>query len=306
MKTSNLTLHVKDIENRIFTIRDRQVMLDSHLAEMYNIETKVFNQAVKRNIERFPESFRFQLTEKEWSSLRSQIVTLENEFLRSQNATLEDGRGKHRKYLPYVFTENGVAMLASVLKSETAIKTSIAIINAFVDMRRFIFKNAALFQRLEQIEIKQLKTDEKIELVFKALESKKIPPDKGIFFDGQVFDAWVFISDLVKNAKSSLILIDNYVDETVLSLFAKKKKTVSLSIYTKNISRALQEDAKKFNQQYGGLTLHAFDASHDRFLLIDETEVYHIGASLKDLGKKWFAFSKMDKESIVIFKKLGI
>ncbi|MDZ4204098.1 MAG: ORF6N domain-containing protein [Bacteroidales bacterium] len=294
MNKNNILIPVRDIENRIFTIRGLQVMLDSHLAEMYNIETKVFNQSVKRNIERFPENFRFQLTENEWESLRS------------QNATLEKGRGKHRKYIPYVFTENGVAMLASVLKSETAIKVSIAIITAFVEMRKFILEKAGLFQRLDRVELKQIETDQKFEQVFKALESKKIHPDKGIFFDGQVFDAWVFISELTRKATKNITMIDNYIDETVLSLFAKKQKGVSVDIYTKNISRTLHEDAKKFNAQYGGLSLHAFNAAHDRFLLIDKTEVYHIGASLKDLGKKWFAFSKMEKDSLVIFEKLGI
>ncbi|NLN96180.1 MAG: ORF6N domain-containing protein [Bacteroidales bacterium] len=282
----------QNIEKRIFTIRDTQVVLDKDLATFYEVKPIRLREQMKRNANRFPDDFVFQLT-------RSEV-----ESLVSQNAipSIQSLGG----YMPYAFTEQGVAAVSAVLKSEKAAEVSIMIMRAFVAMRKFIVQHGRLFERLDRIEIKQLDTDQKIEGIFKALESKKTQPDKGIFFDGQVFDAWVFISDLVKNAKSSLILIDNYVDETILSLFAKKKKTVSLSIYTKNISRALQEDAKKFNQQYGGLTLHAFDASHDRFLLIDETEVYHIGASLKDLGKKWFAFSKMDKESIVIFKKLGI
>lgn len=286
------TLTQQNIEKKIFTIRDTQVVLDKDLAAFYEVKPIRLREQMKRNANRFPDDFVFQLT-------RSEV-----EILVSQNAipSIQSLGG----YMPYAFTEQGVAAISAVLKSEKAAKVSIMIMRAFVAMRKFIVQHGLLFERLDRIEIKQLDTDQKIERIFKALESKKTPPDKGIFFDGQVFDAWVFVSDLVKNAKSSLILIDNYVDETVLSLFAKKKKIVSLSIYTKNISRALQEDGKKFNQQYGGLTLHAFDASHDRFLLIDETEVYHIGASLKDLGKKWFAFSKMDKESIVIFKKLGI
>lgn len=306
MNKTSILIPVKNIENLIFTIRGLQVMLDSHLADMYNIETKVFNQSVKRNLDRFPENFRFQLTDNEWESLRSQIVTLENPSLRSQTAALEKGRGKHRKYLPYVFTENGVAMLASVLRSETAIKVSIAIITAFVEMRKFIGENAGLFQRLERVEFKQLEADHKFEKIFKALDSRSAQPDKGIFFNGQVFDAWVFISDLVKTAQNSLVLIDNYVDETVLSLFAKKKKNVTVAVYTKAISRSLQEDARKFNIQFGGLTLHPFDAAHDRFLILDKIKVYHIGASLKDLGKKWFAFSRIDKDSLIIFEKLGI
>jgi hypothetical protein len=234
----------------------------------------------------------FQLNEEESNSLRSQIVTL------------NEGRGQHRKYSPYVFTEQGVSMLSAVLNSETAIQVSIQIIQAFVNMRKFIFNNASVFQRLDSLELKQIKSNEKIEQIFKALDSGQVKPDKGIFFDGQIFDAWVFISDLMKSAKSNIVLIDNYVDETVLSLFAKKKKGVRISIYTKSISRVLEEDAKKFNHQFGELSLSVFHASHDRFLIIDEVEVYHIGASLKDLGKKWFAFSKMEKNSLIIIKKL--
>ena len=197
-------------------------------------------------------------------------------------------------------------MLSAVLKTETAVRTSVMIMDAFVKMRHFLLENAELLKRISAIEKKQIATDEKVQGLLNAMENKELKPKQGIFFNGQVFDAWQFISGLVKKAKTNLTLIDNYVDESVLSLFAKKKKGVSVDIYTKNISRALSEDAKKFNAQYGELTLHKFNASHDRFLLIDKTDVYHIGASLKDLGKKWFAFSKMDKDSLVIFKKLGI
>ena len=281
------------IENKIFNIKDTPVMIDRDLAELYQVETRVLIQAVKRNRSRFPGDFIFQLNKSEFSSWKSQNVM--------SNA---DKMGLRRP--PYAFTEQGVAMLSAVLRSEVAVQVSIQIMQAFVKMRKFLMNNASVFQRLDNLELKQLKTDEKLEQIFKALESKHLKPDKGIFFNGQVFDAWVFISDLVKSAKNSLIIIDNYVDETVLALFAKKKKDVSVSIYTKTISRALQEDAKKFNTQFGQLSLHTFDASHDRFLLIDGSEVYHIGASLKDLGKKWFAFSKMEKDSLVIFEKLGI
>ena len=297
----------QNILNLIFTIRGKQVMIDEDLADLYGIETKYLNRAVKRNPERFPESFMFQLTKEEYEDLRFQNGTLKpDSSLRFQNGTLKTGRGQHRKYLPYAFSEQGVAMLSAVLKTETAVNTSVMIMDAFVKMRHFLLENAELLKRISAIEKKQISTDAKVQSLFKAMEKKELKPKQGIFFNGQVFDAWVFISDLVKNAKQSLLLIDNYVDETVLSLFAKKKKGVTVDIYTKNISRALQEDAKKFNVQYGGLALHKFDSSHDRFLLIDKTEVYHIGASLKDLGKKWFAFSKMDKDSLVIFKKLGV
>ena len=296
----------QNILNLIFTIRGKQVMIDEDLADLYGIETKFLNRAVKRNLERFPESFMFQLTKEEYENLRFQIGTLKpDSSLRFQNGTLKTGRGQHRKYLPYAFTEQGVAMLSAVLKTETAVRTSIMIMDAFVKMRHFMLENAELLKRISAIEKKQILTDDKVQALFQAMEKKELNPKQGIFFNGQVFDAWIFISDLVKSAKQSLLLIDNYVDETVLSLFAKKKQGVNVDIYTKNISRALNEDAKKFNAQYGGLTLHKFDGSHDRFLLIDKTDVYHIGASLKDLGKKWFAFSKMEKDSLVIFKKLG-
>jgi phage regulator Rha-like protein len=289
---SETALTQQMIESRIIIMRNLPVMIDRDLAEFYGVETKRLNEQVKRNIERFPDTFRFQLTEAERNELVANCDRLINL--------------KHSSTMPYAFTEQGVAMLSAVLRSDTAVRVSIRIIQAFVEMRKFLMQNAQIFQRLDRMELKQLETDKKFEQIFLALETKQAQPDKGIFFDGQVFDAWVFISDLVKKAKSSLILIDNYVDETVLSLFAKKKKGVSLSIYTKNFSRELQEDAKKFNAQYGGLSLHNFDASHDRFLLIDKSEIYHIGASLKDLGKKWFAFSKMEKDSLVIFEKLGI
>lgn len=291
-KGSELEISQPLIESRIFIIRGIPVMIDRDLAEFYGVETKRLNEQVKRNIERFPDSFRFQLSVEEKSELVANCDRLANL--------------KHSSVLPYAFTEQGVAMLSAVLNSKTAIKVSIRIIQAFVEMRKFLTINQQLFQRLDRIELKQLETDKRIEQIFQALESRDNLSDKGIFFDGQIFDAWVFISDLIKKAKNSLILIDNYVDETVISLFTKKQKGVSVRIYTKNISKVLQEDAKRFNAQYGGLSIYTFDASHDRFLIIDETEVYHIGASLKDLGKKWFAFSKMDKDSLTIIKKLSL
>ena len=291
-KGNGIALTRQVIERKIFTIRAVQVVLDKDLAAFYGVKPIRLREQVKRNANRFPEDFVFQLTENEVDTLVSQNAIPSKQSLGG--------------YLPYVFTEQGVAAVSAVLKSDKAAEVSIMIMRAFVAMRKFIMHNAQLFQRLDRIELKQLDTDRKINEIFKAMETKQALPDKGIFFEGQVFDAWVFISDLVKSSKSSLILIDNYVDETTLSLFAKKGKNVSVSIYTANISRALQEDAKKFNAQYGGLSLHSFNASHDRFLVIDKIEIYHIGASLKDLGKKWFAFSRMEKDSLVISQKLGI
>ncbi|RMG76647.1 MAG: ORF6N domain-containing protein [Bacteroidetes bacterium] len=285
-------IEIKNIEQKIYTIRGIQIMLDRDLAEFYQTETRTLKQAVKRNIDRFPSDFMFELTDNDMDFLVSQSVIPSKKYF---------GGAK-----PYAFTEQGVSMLSAVIRSPVAVEVSLKIIRAFVEMRKFISANAMLFQRIENLEIKQLATDNKLDNILKALQKKQLLPRQGIFFNGQVFDAWLFVSDLVKSAKSNLILIDNYVDETVLSLFVKKKKEVSVDIYTKNISRALHEDAKKFNAQYGGLTLHKFDVSHDRFLLIDKTETYHIGASLKDLGKKWFAFSKMEKDSLIILKKLGL
>ena len=294
-----------DIENRIFTVRGLQVMLDSHIAELYGVTTSRLNEQVQRNLNRFPSEFMFRLTDAEFESLRSQIATLNELSLRSQNATLKNKRGLHRKYLPFVFTEQGVAMLSAVLRSDMAVKVSIQVIHAFVEMRKFIADKALVFQRLDKVEHKQIETDEKFEKVFKALESRENMPDKGIFFDGQVFDAYAFIAGIVRKAKSSIILIDNYIDDTVLTLFSKRKKGVSLTIYTKEINKQLDLDVKKHNAQYDPITLKVLKQTHDRFLIIDESELYHIGASLKDLGKKWFAFSKMDKETIKFLEKLS-
>jgi len=280
----------KEIENRIFTLRSVQVMIDKDLAEMYNVETKVLNQAVKRNLERFPELFRFQLTESE----KNELVTNCDRF---KNL-------KHASTLPYAFTEQGVAMLSAVLRSDTAVRVSIQIINAFVEMRKLLMTNETLFHRIDKMELKQIESDQKFEQIFKALENKAKQPNTGIFFDGQVFDAWVFIAGLIRKARKSIILVDNYVDETVLTLFAKRKKGVQLTIFTKEINKELELDIKKHNAQYDAVTVKILKQSHDRFLIIDETELYHIGASLKDLGKKWFAFSKMDAEAINLLEKL--
>jgi hypothetical protein len=287
------------IKNKIYTIRTLQVMLDRDLAELYGVETRVLNQAVKRNIERFPEEFMFQITEEEYQNLRSQFVT--SSWI-SQNVTSKQYGG--RRYLPFVFTEQGVSMLSAVLKSEIAVSISIKIIKSFVEMRRFISNNALIFQRLDILEQKQSKTDEKVEAILSAIEDKSIKPKQGIFYDGQVYDAYLFVSDLIKSAKESIILIDNYIDETVLTLLSKRDANVKATIYTKTITKQLELDLLKYNAQYPKIELKKFDSSHDRFLLIDANEVYHIGASLKDLGKKWFAFSKFDKSALTILEKL--
>ena len=298
---NEVTASIDDsIKTRIYTIRGLQVMLDRDLAELYGVETRVLNQAVKRNIERFPEEFMFQLTEEEQQNLRSQNVT--SSWI-SQNVTSKQYGG--RRYLPFVFTEQGVSMLSAVLKSEIAISISIKIIKSFVEMRKFISNNALIFQRLDSLEQKQFKTDEKIEAILSAIEDKSIKPKQGIFYDGQVYDAYVFVSDLIKSANDSIVLIDNYIDDTVFTLLSKRDAKVKATIYTKNITKQLELDIQKHNAQYPKIELKKFDFSHDRFLPIDSKEVYHIGASLKDLGKKWFAFSKFDMGALGILERLN-
>jgi hypothetical protein len=310
---NELTLAINDsIKNKIYTIRGMQVMLDSDLAELYDVETKNLNRAVNRNSDRFPLNFMFQLSEDEYQNLRCQFGTSSgDESLRSQiatsslvlqNATPNQHGG--RRYLPYVFTEQGVAMLSAVLRSQSAVQMSIHIINAFVEMRRFISNNALIFQRLDSLEQKQSKTDEKVEAILNAIEDKSIKPKQGIFYDGQVYDAYLFVSDFIKNAKK-YHLIETTSTTTVLTLLSKREAKVKATIYTKNITKQLELDLQKYNVQYPAIELKKFDASHDRFLLIDEKEVYHIGASLKDLGKKWFAFSKLDMSVLNIIEKLN-
>ncbi|MBS7233144.1 ORF6N domain-containing protein [Flavobacterium psychroterrae] len=275
----------EELKNLIYTIRGKQVMVDSDLASLYQVETKNLNKAVKRNIERFPVSFCFQLTEEEVENLRFQIGT----------SSLKYGG---RRYLPYVFTEQGIAMASAILRSDIAIKVSVEIMEAFVEMRRMLISNASLFHRLDKIEIKQLEAEQKFEEIFKALESDKLHSEKGLFYNGQIFDAYTFVSDIIRSAKSSIILLDNYVDDTVLTLLGKRNNNVSATIYTKSISNQLRLDLQRYNSQYSTIDIEIFSDAHDRFLIIDDTELYHIGASLKDLGKKWFAFSRMDIEVV--------
>jgi hypothetical protein len=298
-------LDYESIQSKIYTVRGIQVMLDSDLARYYQVETKNLNKAVSRNAKRFPENFRFQLSKEEYEILRFQNGTLRFD---SENKIIKNEWGKHSKYLPYVFTEQGVSMLSAVLRSDIAIEVSIKIIDSFVNMRKFLTQNGELFQRVNQIEKRQLayeiKSDEQFDKIFQAIEEKSIKPKQGIFYNGQIFDAYTFISDLIKNTKQSLILLDNYIDESVLTLLSKNQN-INITIYTHSITKQLKLDIDKYNSQYRSITLKKFDLSHDRFLIIDETDIYHIGASLKDLGKKWFAFSKMDKSSFDLIKRLN-
>ncbi len=295
-----------EIENRIFTVRGVQVMTDRDLAEMYGVETKVLNQAVKRNINRFPDQYRFQLTVEETTKLveDNHLPGFPGTDSRSQFVTLNNKRGKNIKYLPYVFTEQGVSMLSAVLRSETAIKVSIKIINTFVEMRKFISANAGIFQRLDKIEHKQIETDHKFEKVFKALEEKSVKPKQGIFYNGQIFDAYTFTADIIREAGKSIILIDNFIDDSVLTLLSKRSKNVTATIYTREITKQLRLDLAKHNKQYPEIRVNVFKNAHDRFLIIDKSELYHFGASLKDLGRKWFAFSKMNFLLADVLQKL--
>ena len=205
---------------------------------------------------------------------------------------------------PYAFTEQGVAMLSAVLKSDVAINISIQIINAFVAMRRFILSNALVFQRLDTLELKQFETDKKMEKVLNAIESKEIRPKQGIFFEGQVFDAHSFVSDLFRSAEDSIIIIDNYLDDTVLTHLAKRKKDVRVLLLTRNITNTLTQDVEKFNRQYPSIEIREFVNAHDRFIVIDNADIYHFGASLKDMGRRWFAFSKMDAGAVGMLARL--
>mgnify|MGYP004629200895 FL=1 len=292
-KSGNQQLPVENnVESLIRVIRGQQVMLDRDLAELYGVETRRLNEQVKRNIERFPEDFMFQLTQNEFDNLKSQFAT--------------SSWGGVRK-LPYAFTEQGVAMLSGVLKSPTAVEANIRIMRAFVSMRHFMVNNVAFFQRLETIEFNHLESnkvqakilahqevqDHRIDEIFRRLDEGMYKPKQGIFFDNQIYDAYSFVSELVKSAKQRIILIDNYVDETVLTLLDKRGENVSATIYTQQVSRQFRLDVDRHNSQYPPIEVDVFRRSHDRFLCIDDT-VYHVGASIKDLGKKWFAFSKME------------
>ena len=292
MVKDNLTI-IDDIsiKDKIFVIRNTQVMIDKDLAELFGTTTKAFNQAVNRNIDRFPSDFRFQLNETE----KNELVTNCDRF-----KTL-----KHSTSNPYAFTEQGVSMLSAILKSDIAIETSIRIIREFVNMRKFISQNNYLFQRMDLLEEKQKNTDQKVDEILNAIESKNTTIKQGVFFEGQFFDAYIFISDILKQAKKSIVLIDNYIDEkTLLHLASKTNKDLNINIITKSLTKELKLIIEKFNKQYKNLKVFEYSKSHDRFLIIDEKIIYHIGASLKDLGNKWFAFSKLEDDNLELLKRI--
>ena len=277
----------ENIKDLIFNIRGKQVILDSDVGNLYHCETKYINRVVKRNIERFPEEFCFQLTEEEYKSLRCQIVTLK-----------KSGRGEHRKYMPYVFTEHGITMIAGLLNSDIAISVSIKIINTFIKMRNFIVSNGQVFERLTNLEYKQLEHEKKFDKVFNMLQQGK-NIKQNIFFEGQVWDSYSLIIDIIKMANKKILIIDNYIDDSILKMLSKKKENVEVVILTSNKSNISNLDIQKFNKEYPILKVGRTDKYHDRFIVIDNKELYHCGASIKDLGKKCFAINKIiDKQLI--------
>ena len=278
----DLIINENSIKDKIYTIRNIQVMLDRNLAELYGVETKRINEAVKNNQDKFMDDFYFELNDLEFEYLRSKIST--TSFIKTRTN-------------PKVFTEQGIYMLATILKSKVASQVTINLIKTFANMRKLISQNIALFERFERIENRLTIHDKNFNLLFKALEDKNNIPVQNIFFDGQIYDAYSFVNDLIKLANSEIVLIDNYIDDTVFTLFSKYPN-INFIIYTNNISKQLKLDFEKYSKQYKNIALKTFKSSHDRFLIIDKKDIYHLGASLKDLGKKWFAFSKMSLDSL--------
>ena len=279
------------IKSRIFTIRGVQVMFDCDLASFYGVPTKRLNEQVRRNVERFPEDFMFQPTADELASLRSQF------------ATSNSGRGGTR-YAPYVFTEHGIIMLASVLKSGVAVEASIRITHAFVAMRRALSSIAPLLNRIDVVERRQItdqsRNEERFDAIFKAMDGGDFPQQK-VFFEGKHYDAYSFAKKLVRKASKKIVLVDGYSDEVTLDILAQKKGGVEILVATsqkmldKHLTPVVVE---KFNKQNPTLVVKAVGAFHDRFLILDDTELYHFGASLKDLGRQYCAVTKMDAQFI--------
>ncbi len=285
----------EDIKNLIYTIRGKQVMLDSDVAMLYQYETKSINKAMKRNIDRFPKDFCFQLSKDELSKMWFQNGT-----------TLDTRNIKYRseKYLPYVYTEQGISMLAGILKNDIAIKVSINIMRAFVEMRKFISSNSQMFERLTKVEYKMLEYDKKFDILFNELQKDENFKQK-IFFKGQIYDAYSLIIEIIKSAKEKILIIDNYIDDSVLKMLAKKRKNVEVVLLTSNKTNISKLDIQKFNKQYPVLKMSTSNKFHDRFIIIDNKELYHCGASIKDLGKKCFGITKI-KDKCIIEKIINI
>ena len=291
MENEIIILDENDLKNKIYTIRGVQVMLDSDLAEIYGYETKRFNEQVKNNIERFDEDFRFQLTQDEVDVLRSKFST-------TNISTMS-------RSLPYAFTEQGIYMLMTVLKGELAVKQSKTLIRLFKQMKDFVLTNSQLFAEIDSIkkhliesDLHHKENDKRIDELFTLMDKYKIKEKQGIFFQGQIFDAYAKFESFIQSAKKEIVLIDGYVDLTVLERLAKKQKGVNILLYTDSKTKITNLDVQKFNAQYPTLTLNFTSKMHDRFLIIDNSVLYHIGASLKDLAKKCFAFEILDSSLI--------
>lgn len=294
LSVSNVEMTGYDIRSMIYVVRNQQIMIDNDLAMLYQVETKRLNEAVKRNILRFPERFRFQLTKDEYENLKSQFATsnLENE---------NSGYGGRRK-LPFVYTEQGIAMLSAVLRSEVAIRMSIHIMDTFVEMRKYMANTSLLYERLNAMEIRQItyqvETDERFDKVFEYISEHEEVSQK-VFFDGQIYDAFSLIVSLIQKAEKEIMLIDGYVDVGTLNLLSKKNDNVSVAIYTQKRTRLTKTDVENFNAQYPILEVKYTKVFHDRFLILDRETVYHVGASLKDAGKKCFGINLIQDAGII-------
>lgn len=304
---TSLTLYdTESLKDKIHTIRGVQVMLDFDLAEIYGYETKYFNRQVKNNIERFDADFMFQLTkdESEELNLRCKICTSssDNENLKSKAVTSNWGG---TRYNPYAFTEQGIYMLMTVLKGELAVTQSKMLIRMFKEMKHILQNNAHVFAEIDNIkkhllnsDIHQKETDKKVTELFTLMDKYNVKDEQGIFFQGQIFDAYAKFESFISQAKQEIILIDNYIDLTILDRFTKKKTNVSVTIHTDPKTKLTVQDIQKFNAQYPPLILNYTTKMHDRFLIIDKKILYHIGSSLKDLGKKCFAFEILNSSFI--------
>ena len=299
MEENELIINDENIKNLIYMVRGKQVMLDRDLAKLYHCKngTKTINQAVKRNIERFPERFMFQMSKEEYENLWSQIgTTLDN----------ENQKYRRKENLPYVFTEQGVAMLSTVIRTNIAVAMSIKIMDAFVEMRKFLINNQFVIERINNIELKQIEYknetnkilkehEKKFEIMFNEFEKNSSKEfNQKIFFDGQIWDSYNLIVNIIKRAQNQILIIDNYIDDSILEMLSKKKKGVEAVILTSNNSNILKLDVQKFNKEYPTLKIARTDKFHDRFIVIDNKELYHCGASLKDLGKKCFGINRIE------------
>lgn len=293
-KKEILAIDSKTVQNLVYTIRGQQVMLDSDLAELYGYEVKRLNEQVKRNINRFPEDFMFKLTDEEIPErLKSQFATLNEKGNR---------RGLHVKKLPYAFTEQGIYMLATVLRGELAEQQSIYIMRAFREMRHFLANNRLMFERIKSIELKQLEyqkySDKKFDEIFHYIAEHEESEQK-IFFSGQIFDAFNLFTNIIRQAEREIVLIDGYVDVDTLNILAKKKEGVKIIVYTLPSAKITKKDVETFNAQYSELVVQRTTEFHDRFLILDGNIGYHIGASIKDAGKKCFGINRIEDEVVI-------